>query len=156
MAIASRVKWYLESNHFDYEEMGHVHTWTSLQSAKAGKVFPEFVAKGVLLEDERGYVIAVLRASDHISLDALQAELGRRFELASEAELEILFGDCETGAVPPVGIAYGIPIVVEESVLTLPTVYFEGGDHEDLVAMEGEEFARLMADAKRCRFAHLH
>ncbi len=153
MAIASRVKWYLESHDFRYEEMQHVHTWTSLQTAKAGKVFPEFIAKAVVLEDERGYVVAVLRASDHISLSALRAELGREFELASEAELRTLFGDCETGAVPPVGNAYGIPIVIEESVLDLPTVYFEAGDHEDLVAMEGEEFERLMAGAQHCHFA---
>jgi Ala-tRNA(Pro) deacylase len=156
MTIASRVKWYLESHDFQYEEMPHVHTWTSLQSAKAGGVFPEFIAKAVLLEDERGYVIAVLRGSDHISLSALRDELGREFELASEAELGMLFQDCEPGAVPPIGNAYGIPIVVEEKVLALPTVYFEAGDHEDLVSMEGKDFQRLMADARRCRFALVH
>ena len=156
MAIASRVKWYLDAHHFDYEEMPHVHTWTSLQSARAGKVFPEFVAKAVLLEDECGYVVAVLRASDRISLHALEETLSRRLELATEPELCMLFQDCERGAVPPLGSAYNLPVVVDERLLALPTVYFEAGDHEDLVSMEGEEFARLMSEALRGRFAEVH
>lgn len=153
MSIASRVKSFLESNDFQYEEMPHVRTASSHQSARAVKVFPEFVAKAVLLEDESGYLLAVLPASDHVSLSALHESLGRRLELATEAELPALFGDCEFGAVPPVATPYGIPIVVDETVLALPTVYFEAGDHEDIVAMEGEEFRRLMGDATACCFA---
>ena len=156
MTMASRVKWYLDSHHFHYDEMRHGHTATSLQTAREGRILPEFLAKAVLLEDERGYVIAVLPASDHVSLRALADGLGRDLELASEAELESLFPDCEVGAVPPLGPAYGIPIVVEERILGLPTVYFEAGDHEDLVSMAGEEFARLMEPAARCHFSVRH
>ena len=156
MAIASRVKRYLESRDFPYEELPHARTSTSLQSAKAVNVWPEFVAKAVVLEDADGYLVAVLPASDHISLSALREALGRQLEFAGERELKTLFRDCETGAVPPLGTAYGIPIVMDESLLALPTVYFEAGDHKDLVAMDGDDFSRLMSDASCCRFAFHH
>ena len=68
-------------------------------------------------------------------------------ELAQEDELALLFPDCELGAIPAVGLAYGIGTVVDDSLLEQEEVYFEGGDHEHLVQVTGGSFQRLMAGA---------
>jgi Ala-tRNA(Pro) deacylase len=111
------------------------------------------VAKSVLLEDERGYLVAVLPASHRIRIRELTEQLERSLELASEPELGELFQDCEPGAVPPVGAAYGLPTVVDDSLLNAPEVYFEAGDHEDLVHLSGVEFLSLLAGARHGRFS---
>ena len=101
-----------------------------------------------MLEDERGYVMAILPASQRIALPRLNHTLRRTLELASEAEIARLFADCEIGAVPPLGAPYGIPTVIDDSLLNLPEVYFEAGDHEDLVHMRGAAFLTLLAGSR--------
>ncbi|HEB89290.1 MAG TPA: YbaK/EbsC family protein, partial [Deltaproteobacteria bacterium] len=51
------------------------------------------------------------------------------------------------GAVPPLGAAYGLPTVLDSSLENRSEVFFEAGDHETLVRMEGDEFRGLLASA---------
>jgi Ala-tRNA(Pro) deacylase len=74
--------------------------------------------------------------------------------LAPENEITKLFDDCEFGAIPPAGAAYGLAVIIDESVVNLPDVYFEGDDHATLVHLTGDAFRRLMKDASRSRFSH--
>ncbi len=145
MAIAQRLKWYLDHHGVAYEVIPHPRSESSLETARAAHVDEGHLVKCVLLEDERGYLLAVLPALRRVSLEDVREHFGRPLELATEAELGDIFDDCQVGAVPPVGRAYGIPTVIDESLLRLEDVYFEAGEHEDLVHLAGAEFARLMA-----------
>ena len=147
MSIAPRLKWYLDQRGAPYELLPHGHTTSSRETASTAHVDEERLAKCVLLEDERGYLLAVLPTSRRISIEAMCDLLGRRLELATEPELGDIFEDCEIGAVPPLGAAYGIPTVVDEKLLFQPDVYFEAGDHENLVRMKGTDFAALFRDS---------
>ncbi|HYI81677.1 MAG TPA: YbaK/EbsC family protein, partial [Acetobacteraceae bacterium] len=48
---------------------------------------------------------------------------------ATEAEIARLFDGCDFGAVPPVGAAYGLPVLLDESLDGASELYFQGGDH---------------------------
>ena len=152
MSIARTVKGFLDSHQLKYEILQHPHTSTSSETADAAYIWQDQLAKTVLLEDEMGYVLAVLPASHRVDLHRLCRKLGRELHLADEAELGEIFRDCEVGAVPPLGDAYGIPVVYDDHLSQLGGVYFEGGDHEDLVYLRGEDFMRLLADAPHCVF----
>ncbi len=52
--------------------------------------------------------------------------------------------DCEVGAIPPLGQAYGIRTVVDRQLLDQDDIYFEGGDHRSVVHLKGGSFRRLM------------
>ena len=156
MTIARRLKWVLDSHAIDYHVVQHAHTQTSAESARSASVPTGRVAKCVLVEDERGYVLAIVPASCRLSLEALDQTLGRHFELATEAELEDIYQDCERGAVPPVGATHAIPIAVDDSLLRLPDVYFEAGDHEGLVHVTGESFRQLIGASSHGRFGRVH
>ncbi|HDL85873.1 MAG TPA: YbaK/EbsC family protein, partial [Candidatus Acetothermia bacterium] len=73
--------------------------------------------------------------------------------LATEEEISALFPDCDTGAIPPVGAAYGLKTVVDESLEGHEDVYFEGGDHRSLVHLSGAEFHQLMGKIPHERFS---
>jgi Ala-tRNA(Pro) deacylase len=150
--IATRLKWYLGKQHVQYECILHPHSKSSLESARRAHVAEGRVAKCVLLEDERGYVTAVLPANQQIDLDHLRHLLSRELELASEAELGSIFFDCELGAIPGLTKPYNIPMVIEESLLE-HEVYVESGDHETLVHLSRQDFALLTADATAAHFA---
>ena len=152
MSIAKRLKWYLDSRGISYECIRHSHTHTALASARAARVPARVVAKCVLLEDERGYVLAVVPASRSLDLAKIEEKLHRHLELASEEELEQIFPDCEPGAVPALGPAYGIPTLLDEKLFELTDLFFEAGDHEDLVHMEGPDFVEMLAGSLHGRF----
>ena len=149
MPIAQRLKWYLDHHGVAYEVIPHPRTESSLETAQAAHVDEGHVVKCVLLEDERGYLLAALPASRRVWLEDVREQLERPLELATEPELGDIFDDCQIGAIPPVGRAYGIPTVVDEGLLRLEDIYFEAGDHEDLVHVKGAEFARLMVGVPR-------
>ena len=156
MSIATRLKWVLESHQVEYEIIAHEHTSSSLASAKAAHVPTGRVAKCVLLEDERGYMLAVVPASCRVALDAISEATGRHLQLATEPELDDIFMDCERGAIPPFGAVPPLPIAVDESLLRLPDIYFEAGDHEGLVHVSGAAFKSLCGEMRQGRFSTVH
>ncbi len=137
-----------------YEVVPHPHSHSSMDTAEAAHIPGDRLAKTVLLEDEFGYVAAVLPSTHHVRLSELWKKTGRRLVLASETEMRELFKDCEVGAVPPVCTAYGLQTYLDESLIRQPDVYFEAGDHEQLIHMSTDQFLDLMAEAQTVQCAH--
>ena len=153
MAIAITLQHYLESLGVTYEIVQHPYADTGLTTAEQAHIPAEKLAKSIILEDEGGYVMAVCPASRRIKLGELYREINRRLEFADEAELADMLGDCVLGAVPPVGELYGIDVVVETDLFLLPDVYFEAGDHVDLIHVSAEDFQVLMSNAEHASFS---
>lgn len=154
MAIAITLKDYLAEHGLRYDVLAHGKSHNSIQSAKQAHIAPDCLAKPVILEDDDGsYVMAVVPGSHHVRLGALSKELQRRLKLATELELAVLFKDCEVGAVPPLGNAYGMEVIVDEALACQPEIYFEAGDHEGLIHMRVQDFMVMLAGAKRAQFS---
>lgn len=156
MAIATRLKWFLDRHGVCYEVVQHDHAETTRGCARAAGVPDGRVAKCVLLEDERGFLLALVPASRRIDLRTVRRTLRRRVGLAPEAKLGALFADCEEGAVPALGRAYGVPTVIDDSLLRMPDLYFEAGSHRDLVHLSGTAFRALLAGSPHGRIARPH
>lgn len=154
MTIAATVKSYLDGQGVSYEVVAHPQTPDSSHSAEAAHVPGDQLAKCVLLEDAAGHLMAIIPATHKLDLGVLRRQLNRSLGLATEEELSVLFSDCDRGAIPPLGKAYGIDAIVDESLISAPDVYFEGGDHCALVHVSGEDFRRLLRDAPRGLFSH--
>lgn len=131
-----------------YDIIHHYHTSDSMDSARAAHIPPAQVVKSVILEDDEGHVMALLPADQHLRVHELNRLLHRNLELATEAEFENLFTDCETGAIPPVGEAYGMQTVVDEQLEDFEDVYLEAGNHTALLHVSGAAFNKLMAHSK--------
>ena len=156
MSMASNVRNFLDRTGIHYSVDRHPHTSTSMNTAEAAHVLGEQIAKGVLLRDAFGYVLAVVPATHHVRIGKLADQLGRDLETAPEMDLEYVFSDCEMGAVPALGQAYDLDTVVDQSLCEQSDIYFEGGDHEALVHLAGEDFEELMEDARfmNCSMHH--
>jgi Ala-tRNA(Pro) deacylase len=86
-------------------------------------------------------------------LPDLGAVLGFDVVLATEQEIHQIFTDCEPGAVPPMGAPYGLDMVVDDKLMELDEVYFEGGDHVSLVRINASDLEKMIPDAQRAHFA---
>ncbi|SME94856.1 aminoacyl-tRNA deacylase [Pseudogulbenkiania subflava] len=154
MSISTTLQNCLSRKGSQYDIVHHAHTHSTSETAQVAHVPGDRLAKTVLLADERGYVAAVLPSTFRLDMSELRDTTGRDLELVREAELSALFQDCEIGAVPPVGMAYGMQTYLDESLAAQPDIYFEAGDHEDLIHMRTEQFLNLMDKAERGSFAH--
>lgn len=148
MTISTAVRDYLDKQGIEYQIHVHPHTETSMRTAEAAHVSGERLAKAVLLKDAQGYVLAVVPSTHNVQISELQQELGRPLEAAPEIDLGVVFPDCELGAVPAIGAAYELDTVISEALRDEPELYFEAGDHEQLVRLSGADFRRLFEGAR--------
>ena len=154
MSIAKRLKAHLDAEGVAYETVEHPRTSTASRTAEAAHVPGSRLAKTVVIHLENGPVLAVVPSSHRVDLGDLQDLLGRRLGLAAETEVGQLFDDCDMGAAPPIGAAYGVKVVLDRSLAGLDRVWFEGGDHRTLISVKGADFDKLMRDARQGSFSH--
>jgi Ala-tRNA(Pro) deacylase len=150
MAISSKLRGYMNRCGTSFEELAHEPAQQMARAAEAAHVPGRQVAKGVLVRAGDEYMLAVVPASKHVGLDRLQSWLGREVALAEEQDSAELFADCDLGAIPPVGAAFGIETVLDEDMLTDDDVYFEGGDHNTLIHVNAANWRRLQREASHC------
>jgi Ala-tRNA(Pro) deacylase len=153
MSAAPELTRYLASRNIGYDTVDHGRTMSSMRTAEECHIPADCLAKAVVLLDDNGYFLAVLPASHHLRFSDLEDQGHWPVRMATEEEIERLFPDCIPGAIPPVGAAYGLRTVVDESITEVPEIYFEGGDHATLVHMSGPAFDRLMAESPRSHFS---
>ena len=154
MAIADRLHHYMQRKGVHFDVVAHAPTMTSSATAQAAHIPGVRVAKPVVIHHEMGFLVAVVPSTHRVELSTLQELLDRRLGLATEAEITTLFTDCQLGAIPPIGAAYGVPVMLDDSLADATDLYFEGGDHTSLIHVSGQAFRMLTNDARHGRFSH--
>ncbi|PKG75989.1 hypothetical protein CXF83_06480 [Shewanella sp. Choline-02u-19] len=155
MTISSRLNQYLDDNDVKYDLLPHPRSASSISSAIAAHISPTQLAKAVILEDhESRKVMAVLPANHKVSLRSLGDKLNRELHLIKEQEIYQMFDDCQHGAIPSLGAAYNLEAVYDDLLVEAKEIYFEAGDHSNLVRMNRDDFIKLIKDAKHLRFSH--
>lgn len=153
MSISTKLQSYLDRRGVWYEKIPHARALSAAQAAHAAEIDDDQMAKAVLVRAGEEYMVAVVPASRHVRFDELQRWLGRPVRLADEDESASLFPDCELGAIPPVGRAFDLETVMDESLTAAEDIYFEAGDHRTLVHMHADDWRKLMKDTPRTAFS---
>ena len=154
MTISTRLDMYLQENHVPYEVISHIHSNSSIGTAINAQVPLHQIAKAVILEDHEGKnLMAVLPANYKISLSKLNDELMASYHLVKEQDVYSMFGDCEHGAIPPVGEVYNMAVIFDDKLDELNQVFIESGDHESLLRLSKDDFLKMMKSAKHTRFS---
>jgi Ala-tRNA(Pro) deacylase len=156
MAIAMTLKDYLDDSGVDYNVIMHTRTGSNTQTAAVANIPGEQLAKSVMLEDGNGhYMLAVIPSNQHVDLDKLHHRYKSHVGLTKEEKLGELFDDCELGALPVTGEAYGFNVVWDDKLADCKDIYFEAGDHMHLVHTTGTDFQQLMSGSDHCKFTTL-
>ena len=101
MTIATSVQDCLAREGVHYDMIAHERTRDSNHTAQAVHIPGDRLAKCVMLEDDEGYLMAVIPASHKVDLGAVHRQLNRALGLAIDRDLVELFKDCEPGACRP-------------------------------------------------------
>jgi len=141
----SKVKAFLDSHGIKYVGISHSKAYTAQGIAAIAHISGKELAKTVIVKLDGDLAMAVLPASYQVDLEALRHATGvGAAELATESEFKRHFPDCETGAMPPFGNLYGIPVYVDESLTEDHEIAFNAGSHYELIKMAYVDFERLV------------
>ena len=141
-----KLREFLESQKTAYEIIQHSPAFTTQEVAAITHIRGKELAKTVILKLNGTLAMFVLPAGLRVDLDQLRRELDiPDVELATENEFRARFPDCETGAMPPFGMLYGMEVYVAEPLSHDREIAFCAGSHRELVRMKYLDFARLVA-----------
>lgn len=146
MTMARSVREHLTRSGVEYDVLQHTHSDSSRQTATRAHVPASQLAKAVLTRQDDRYLLCVIPADYRLVFSWLNAELGGHYQLASESELAYFFDDCEVGAVPALGQAYGCKVVWDERLADQKEIFLESGDHENLIHVDQCGFLELMGE----------
>jgi len=145
MTVSARVKKFLDENNVKYEVHAHEKTFTAQGLARSEHISGKEVAKVVLLKlDDGSYAMALMPAHRLVDLGQLKNASGRSAVLADESEFQVLFPDCEIGAMSPFGNLYNIPVYAAEELAKDDEIEFNAGSHTEAIRMKFADFERLV------------
>lgn len=136
---------YLDAEGVAYELVEHEPTMSAVAEAATTHRPQQQVAKTVVLQDARGYVLAVVPASERLDLHKVRELLGasKSLRLATEAEIARDFPTLEVGAAPPFGPMLPRAEVVDKRLLDEDRILCAGGDHRHSVLLDPREVTRI-------------
>lgn len=141
----SKLREFLDSQRIKYMVISHSLAYTAQGVAALAHVSGKKLAKTVIVKIDDVLAMAVIPASFHVDLDRLRTLTGAQsVEVATELEFKDAFPDCETGAMPPFGNLYDMPVYADETLAENEEITFTGGTHRELVRMHWADMQRLV------------
>ena len=144
MKCRERMENYLREKRVGFEVETHEQVFTMQEVAAALHVPGNQVAKVVIVCADKEKVMLVLPAPYRMNVDLVRDMVGaKKVRLAKEEEFADLFPDCATGAMPPFGNLYGVPVYVDRSMAEEPDMVFRIGTHRETMKITYADFIRL-------------
>jgi len=135
---------FLDLQGVSYRLSQHRTAYTSQDLAAAEHVSGRKVVKPVVVEADGRFVLCALPASRKVDLPILRQTLNAAdVQMVEERTLNRLFPGCDLGAEPPIGNMYGLPTLLDESLIGADDVTFQAGTHEDSVTIRFADYRRV-------------
>jgi len=100
-------------------------------------------AKAMLVKARDGFVLVVLAGDRKVDWKLLGPLVGgKRSRFANDDELRDVTG-LSKGAVPPLGVLFGVRTIYDRSLLAVDTVNFNAGTHTDSITMKRDDLVRI-------------
>ena len=125
-----------------YEELHHRVAFTAQEVARDRTHQRGPLAKVVVIIADGRPVELILPASRRGARPHAKAARLDAVRLASEAEMERIFTDCETGAIPPLRHWKDVPVLMDASMSNAEDVVFQAGTHEDVIRLKFQDWIR--------------
>jgi Ala-tRNA(Pro) deacylase len=145
MPSTSWIKDMLEKRGVAFESLQHRVAFTAQEVAQSEHISGDNLAKVVVVIADGRPVELILPASRRVVLERVQKLLGASaIRLASEAEMERIFTDCETGAIPPLRHWKDVTVMMDSSMSNARELVFQAGTHEDSIRLNYQDWFALL------------
>ena len=137
---------FLDQEKVPYQIIRHTPSYTAQGVAAATHISGKELVKTVIVKLDGVVSMVVVPASQRVNIPGLRRALGTMdVLLASEEEFKDRFPGCETGAMPPFGNLYGMPVIADVSVTEDDEIAFNAGSHAEVIRLAYRDFERLVA-----------
>ena len=134
---------YLDAKGVGYEVVRHPRAFTGVEEALALGVEADEIVKTLVLDTDRGHVLAVIPGSRRLDMRLVRDAVGDQHStLATEREIQSDFHGFELGSLPPLGELLDAETYVDPAVRAHDAVVFAAGSQvESVKARTRELFA---------------
>jgi len=140
-----RVREFLDEHKVKYATIIHSLAYTSQEVAALAHISAKKLAKTVIVKVDGQLAMVVLPGHHKVQLDQRKEQTGvSEVSLASEAEFEDKFPECEVGAMPPFGNLYDMEVYISKDLTADDKIAFNAGSHSELIQMPYDDFAKLV------------
>jgi Ala-tRNA(Pro) deacylase len=145
MTVIGKLKKLLEEEKIPFEVMTHAEVYTAQETAADLHVPGSQLAKVVMVKANGDLIMLVLPAEYNIDFGKLKTILDvKKVALAREEDFSDLFPDCDTGAMPPFGNLYGIPVLIDDHMPTQKNITFNACTHHEAVRISYSDYERVV------------
>jgi len=141
--IPNHVIEYLEAHGIPYRRRPHARAVSGSELAQSLHTTGYRVAKTVIVSREGELVMAVLPVADRVDLGRLGEMLGAQVTFVSENDFTPAFAGCEPGAEPPFGKLYGMPVVLDDTLIDADRFIVRAGSHRESLEMSVRDYVEL-------------
>ncbi len=145
MATPIWIRKTLELYGVPFVELHHPEAYTAQRVAQQEHVSGHRVAKVVVVMADGRPVELILPASRHVNLERVRAVLhADDIRLATEAEMEKYFADCDVGAVPPLRHWQDVDVLMDRSLNVDGDIVMQAGTHADAIRMRFRDWYEMV------------
>jgi len=144
---STRAVIFLRENSIDFNPHFYKYDKDAVTEAAAKEIGVETndVVKTLVMEDDEGKPFVVLMHGDkRVSTRSLARTLGAKNVTASDPRTAERLTGYIVGGISPFGTRRPIDVYVEESILSLPRIYINGGRRGFLVEISPEDLIRAL------------
>ena len=143
--LMQKITHYLDQAYVNYQSDLHPPGYTAQHVAEFSKTSGMCFAKTVIITADTRLVMVVMPAPYTIDFDNIAFSIGARYvNLAYEHQFSGMFPDCETGAMPPFGHLFNMPVYISEALVKQEEVSFNAGDHSETITMKMSDLIGLV------------
>jgi Ala-tRNA(Pro) deacylase len=128
-----------------FVELHHPERFTAQEVAQREHFSGHRVAKVVVAMVDGRPVELILPASRRVNLEQVRVVLNaREARLATEAEMEKCFTDCEVGAIPALRHWQDVGVLMDRSLSAEGDILFQAGTHQDAIRLNFRDWYEMV------------
>lgn len=154
MSMTPTVERFLQTRSIPYKRVQHTYAETAMGCAIAASIPAGKVAKAVMMNDDQGFMMAIIPADRNVDLDAVSRATNRVLSISKQRDVTLFFKDSIKGAVPGVGPSYNLKTIWDDRLGQVDECYMEAGDHTELINFDHDAFLKAMENMPHGTISH--
>ena len=143
MPIPQKLKEYLDKKGVAYEQIAHKTVFTAYDAAQTLRKNLKEIAKNLLIEADKTYVLVVLPADKKLNLEKLKKVLGAKRVSMPKENVMIKILKIKPGAISSFGKLHKLETLVDKALLGSKKIVLSAGSFTDSVLMKAKDFIQL-------------
>ena len=143
MPIPKKVESYLKKTNKKFEEISHKTVYTAYDLAQTLKKELKSIAKTLVIQADKAYILAIVPASARLDLKKLKKALGVKKISIPDEKIMIKVFRVKPGAISAFGKLHKVKTVIDKSLTKVKDIILQTGSFTDSVRMKVKDFIEI-------------